>query len=468
MDVDLPPEAGPPDTLAVYLSPWAGGEDRPLGSPVARREGGATFRIPEDASLDPGSYTIWATADWSDGAIESVSMAVAVREPSEPAPLEGGQWVQLDFEADRDGDDLPDFPADLMAFGLAGGLSTSVDLRIEAWVIDEITRRTRVHYDVNPSGLPGGDPLPLVFSAQPPSEGPYTRICVAGASPAEEPIIGNVLLDPGNRDRSDEACDDFLPSGVFPRELLYYEDDPAFLAAFGPLLGRPAGADPLDPIVVSEGYDASDPAQAARRQVLERAVAGFSQAVASVVAHEAAHAMGLVPPGSPGEGLYGGEDGSAFTHNLTPLGDVPDENHLMNPGPTFSFDDLAGTDGPLTLRPLNFAYLHGRVLLDARIDAVRPPPLLAGVTPSRIETGSSLLATLEIEGRGLSTAPTLILRGPTDFLVTHAATITGRDGEPDRVLGNVLAPTLVPGSYDVELTNPDGQRDTLTRALEVR
>ena len=75
---------------------------------------------------------------------------------------------------------------------------------------------------------------------------------------------------------------------------------------------------------------------------------------------------------------------------------------------------------------------------------------------------------LEIEGRGLREGPTVILRGPADYLVAHAATITGRDGESDRVIGSVLAPTLVPGRYDLEVTNQDGQRDTLTGALEVR
>lgn len=492
VDVRFPPRAETvPDTLSLRLRPWSGAGDRVLDTPLVRRDDGATFRIPETPKLletpqtpetpetgetprplrlEPGSYTIWATVDWADGTTESVSLAVAVREPSRPAPLAGGQWIQLDFEADRDGDAMADLPADLASFGLASGHSPSVDMRIESWVISEIVRRTAAFYDVNPSDLPEGDPLPIVFSADAPDYGPYTRICVAGASPTGGSIIGNVLLDPGNQDRSDEACDDFLPSGVFPRELHYYAGEPSFQAAFGPLLETPAGHHPLDPVVLSPDYDPALPEQRTRRAALARGVETLAQLVASVTAHEAGHAMGLVPPGAPGAGLYGGEQGSNFTHNLTPDGEVPDEKLLMNPGPTLSFDDLAGTGGtPLPrLRALNFAYLQGRLVLDARIDGIHPPPVLDAVSPSQVSTDGGLLVGIEVRGRGLLPDPSLLLRGPTDYWIEPLSTILGLPDAPDRVVGSLLAPTLLPGFYDVELTNRDGQRATLSRALEVR
>jgi hypothetical protein len=157
-------------------------------------------------------------------------------------PLAGGQWIQLDFDADRDADALADFPVDLASFGLAGGLSAAVDMRVESWVIREIIARAGAFYDENPSDLPGGDLLNIKFSADPRPDGPYTRICVAGATPGEGSIIGNVLLDPGNQDKSDEACDDYLPSGVFPREIEYYQDDPSYQAAFAPMLEPPLAA----------------------------------------------------------------------------------------------------------------------------------------------------------------------------------------------------------------------------------
>jgi hypothetical protein len=192
--------------------------------------------------------------------------------------------------------------------------------------------------------------------------------------------------------------------------------------------------------------------------------------VASVAAHEAGHAVGLVPPGSPGVGLYGGRDGQGFTHNLTVRGKVPEEKYLMSPGPSFSFDDLAGSGGaPLPrLRALNFAYLQGRVILDARVDGIYRPPMIESASPAVISTDGPLLAVLELRGRGFRPSATVVLRGPTDLLLNQAATLEGRDGAKDTLVGNLLAPTLLPGSYDIEVTNPDGQQATLKAALEVR
>ncbi len=487
IDVHFPqPDAVIPETLGLAIRPWAPGTQIVLSDPVVRRPDGATFSVGDHSNwiaaaddgdsattgpvLAPGSHTLWATVERRDGATESVSLAVAVRAPTGPSPLAGGQWVQLDFEADRDGDTMPDFPADLATFGLASGLSPAVDIRMESWVIAEIVDRTSAFYRANPSQLPGGDPLAVRFSADPPPRGPYSRICVAGETPGEDAFIGNVLLDPGNLDRSDDACDDFLPSGVFPRELVYYADVPAYEEAFGPLLAAPAGSDPLDIVVLGATYDPGDPDQRARRETLTRGVETFAQAVASVVAHEAGHAMGLVPPGRPGVGLYGGNDGRDFTHNLTPQGDVPEESLLMNPGPTLGFEDLAGSNGtPLPrLRELNFAYLQGRVILDRRVDALHPPPKIESISPSTIRTDGALLEIVEVRGTGLLDSPRVILRGELEFPVLHVANLAGQNGAPDTLIGQVLAPTLAPGRYDVEVTNPDGQSATLRDALEVR
>ncbi len=471
VDVRFPrPEDVLPQTLSVSARPWSGGPERVLRSAIAERSDGAALTLPPGHRLATGSHTIWATVERSDGGRESVSLPVAVRQRQQPPPLSGGQWIQLDFEADRDADGIPDFPTDLAVFGLAGGLSPAADIRMEAWVIDQIVKRTGAFYRANPSRLPGGDPLALRFSARPRLDGPYSRICVAGATPGEDPFIGNVLLDPGNRDRADEACDDYLPSGVFPRELTHYADEPGYRAAFGPLLAEPPGSLPLDVTVLGPRYDPNDPEQRARRADLERGVSTFAQVVASVIAHEAGHAMGLVPPGPPGVGLYGGSEGVDFTHNLTADGEAPRELLLMNTGPSFGFDDLAGSGehGLPRLRALNFAYLQGRVLLDPEIDAIHPPPRVDAVDPNAITTDGALLPIIEIHGADFLPAARVVLRGPSDFPVLHIASLEGQDGAPDTLIGQVLAPTLLTGRYGIEVTNPDGQTAILPAALEVR
>ncbi len=481
IDVRFPaPDEIVPGSLTVSLRPWTTGdstgavpgaqdEERVLERPHASRREGATFTVPASAPLAPGSYTIWASVSRVDGARDAVSLDVAVRYPRTPPPLAGGQWIQLDFSADRDGDGLADFPADLATFGLATGRFPAVDIRVEAWVIDEIVSRTAAFYRANPSGLPRGDPLDIHFSPDPPREGEYTRICVAGRTPGEDSFIGNVLLDPGNLDRADDACDDYLPSGVFPRELTYYAEAPAYRAAFGPLLDAPAGSHPLDRVVVGPFHDPRDPLQQARREVLRNGVETFAQLVASVVAHEAGHAMGLVPPGPPGAGLFGGTEDTDFTHNLRPDGSVPEETLLMNPGPSFGFDELAGTNGAALprLRALNFAYLQGRVLLEPSVDAIHPPPRVAAISPVSIQRDESLLTVIEIQGQAFLD-PIVTLVGPTTFPVLPVGELPAAEGGAATLVGQLLTPTLIPGRYDVEIENRDGQRARLPGALEVR
>ena len=91
------------------------------------------------------------------------------------------------------------------------------------------------------------------------------------------------------------------------------------------------------------------------------------------MAHETAHALGLVPEGKPGVGLFGGgEDlGDGYAHNLEADGKPTVEPWLMNTGRDFRFEDLAGLgpSGELLFRPINFAYLKDRVVL---VDDRRP------------------------------------------------------------------------------------------------
>ena len=472
IDVTLPAaEEVLPTTIQVSCIPWSGADPLPLREPFHRRPDGATFVIPEERSLSPGSYKLVATVDLAGGGSESVALDIAVRKPVRPAPLAAPQWIRLDFDADRDGDSLPDFPDDLAAFGLASGISAFADIMVEAWVIDETVARAQAFYDApNPSRLPGGDPVLVRFSSEPPDEGPFTRICVAGETPEGGRVIGNVLLDPGNGDPSDEACDDYLPSGVFPRELRFYEDDPAYQRAFGELQRQPVGSHPLDRVILGSRFDSQDPAQQARYALVRRAVETFAQVVASVAAHEAGHAMGLVPPGVPGRGLYGGEKGATFTHNLTRASEVPEENLLMNPGPTFRFEDLAGIGeaGLPRIRALNYAYLQGRILLDPTIDGVYMPPEIDDVSPTVIDRDGPPVAMIEIRGRHLGSPPTLTLSGLTRYAVPQAGVLSGHAGGPDTLMATLLVPNLLPGVYDVELTNPDGQSAMRVGAIEVR
>ena len=103
----------------------------------------------------------------------------------------------------------------------------------------------------------------------------------------------------------------------------------------------------------------------------------------SIVAHEAGHALGLVPAGVPGGGLFGGTSGPQINHAVLPGGANPTENFLMNAGNTFTFDRLAGLNGnPLPyFRPIDYAYLRDRVVIDSAVTLLAYPPVVSSVTP---------------------------------------------------------------------------------------
>jgi hypothetical protein len=125
--------------------------------------------------------------------------------------------------------------------------------------------------------------------------------------------------------------------------------------------GTPIGEHPDDRALIS-GEIARE---AGRRADIDRAIAVFGDVLGSIMAHEAGHALGLVPEGRPGVGLFGGSEGDLYAHNLLVFGDPPENRWLMNPGRSFTFEELAGEGkgGPLRFRPLNYAYLRDRVVV---------------------------------------------------------------------------------------------------------
>ena len=120
--------------------------------------------------------------------------------------------------------------------------------------------------------------------------------------------VGNVRFDARNEVKGSTECEpqeEGEPeAGLFPREFSIYEESALYQDIFGPFLakagGRPVGSDPGAP----EALDGDS----ARSLALLRAIEVFGDALGTVMAHESAHALGLVPPARPGVGLFGGEE----------------------------------------------------------------------------------------------------------------------------------------------------------------
>lgn len=134
----------------------------------------------------------------------------------------------------------------------------------------------------------------------------------------------------------------------------------------------------------------------------------------------------------------------------------------MKAGNTFSFSKIAGLDSyPLpSFRAIELAYLHDRVALAPQVTALLPPPKLLEVTPWQI-SGSSQLVT--VIGSGFAPVPAIRL--------VNQGYAYGALGEAvqsaEQATCWVVPAQLPAGTYDLELTNPDGQKAVLPASVEV-
>ena len=439
----------------------------PSGGVTLFLESETLFRLP------PDSYWVWAEVADDRGFRSSVVLQFAVREFPASPPIGQGQVIWYDFEADRDAEPGPDFAVDLEYFGLASSgapdLSTSVREMVIGALLDRVAE---VYHQDDPNGLGfsngSPDPVQVTFTTSDLGDTDTTRICIGGADPSGRGAIGSILIDPGNSNRSGEECGTLPPSGIFPRHLLAFSSSSTFQALIDPLRpaagGTPVGGDPLDAIVLDPGFDPATATseELARRDAIDAAVGLFADALGSIVAHETGHALGLVAPAAPGVGLYGGQTGAEFTHNVMPDGSSPIGNYLMNAGNTFSLDKLAGRAGHSRpgLRPLNFAYLRDRAVIDPRVTAILPPPVVNGVSPPLV---ADWLVVLTITGEKFVDTPEVRLIGEDGIYDCIGETLVSAQ----EMTATVVKLQVYAGTYDLELTNPDGLKAVLPASVEI-
>lgn len=373
LQVDLPeglPEAVA-DSLVVTIREERTGATVDLTERFEARGDTRSFVVPESLGLIQGLFQIQATLH--DGA-QALSQfrRLWIRDWLGGPPIGGHQVVHFDFGVDRDEDARPDFEQDLVRLGLLDASPSPAAPALADRIAARALARVRLAYDrdddPNDAGLPR-DVVTVRFERETGRTPVVTRICVGGVNHAHPGSIGNVRYDPGNAYKGRDECAPRKgdpPAGLFPSELGIYSEDALYRSTLAPFDreagGLPVGADRLD-LDRIEGRRRD-----ARSEAIEEAIETLGDALGSVMAHEAGHALGLVPPGRPGVGLFGGEDedGPAWAHNLHPADD--DGPWLMDPGETLRFEDLAGRGarGPLRFRPLNHAYLRDRVVTRKR------------------------------------------------------------------------------------------------------
>jgi len=166
-------------------------------------------------------------------------------------------------------------------------------------------------------------------------------------------------------------------TGVYLMTMLKHQVNSGMLESVSKKLvaihgGTPVGEHASDDEVLSGSYDRSSWTNAtdnARYDDIFDAIEVVSLYVSTTLAHEIAHSVGLVAPGAPGTGLFGGahyantfteatKDYPNTSHHLDFLG-----NDIMGPFSYFTDDIATGFDFQ-RFSPLDIAYLRSRLGYD--------------------------------------------------------------------------------------------------------
>lgn len=318
----------------------------------------ATLTIPESMGLREGLLAVRVRATYGDGAVAEDWRRLRIRPFPGGPPIGTRQIIHFDFSVDRDGDGRPDFEQDLEQLGLASpahpAIAKALARRIAERALARVERAFDAEDDPNRTGGPR-DPVAVRFQLDPvllESERVFTtRICVGGRDASQPGSVGHVRFDPRNARRAGAECTGVEAAGLFPAELVAYRESALYREIMAPFDGAAGGA----------AFDGNPE----RQRAADHAVAVLGDALGSLMAHETGHALGLVPPGRPGVGLFGGDSGESHAHAVGPDDATAPEPSLMDPGRPLRFEQLAGVGdgGELRFRPLDYAYLRDRVVL---------------------------------------------------------------------------------------------------------
>ncbi|MBK7951132.1 MAG: hypothetical protein IPK00_20800 [Deltaproteobacteria bacterium] len=374
-----PPDPARRPALVVELREERTGKTLEIQDDLIYRDGYATFAVPEALGVREGLIAVRARATFADGTSAEDWRRLRIRGFFGGPPIGARQITHFDFGVDRDGDGRPDFERDLEAMGLgeAGRPELAHDLasRVAERALARVLRAYDASDDPNRTGLPR-DPVAVRFqlgASERMADRPYTtRICVGGRDPAQPGSVGHVRFDARNARRSSDECMGKQTAGLFPAELAIYREAALYREVLGPfdpaIGGVPFGRDDAE----RPAGDAAAPGP--RAEELARAIEVVGDVLGTLMAHEAAHTLGLVPPGRPAFGLFGGTVGEEYAHAVGPDGETSPAPSLMDRGRSLSFEALAGAGeaGELRFRPLEYAYLRDRVVLQS--DARNPYP----------------------------------------------------------------------------------------------
>lgn len=281
-------------------------------------------------------------------------------------------WVEA-------GDGVDDFDAPFFELGLMSRTSSEAARTVREHLIRRVKDHTWAIYGLGDDGRPvsGGVDIAILFEGDEgtpdPSEfgaGGFSRIALTGDGDADDQVagtFGRALIDWNNQGREDDAR---FGLGVWPtalaRGILRNSLGLLLLEPYRPSQGGVAFGDHpddasflgRDDVVVGEL-----PAAAQQRYAIYELVIDLGgMALASILAHELGHSLGLVPFGAPPIGLFAGVR-TDFVVTLAADAHIDTEGlNVMQTGGNLNISEAIGGERP-AFEPLSWAYLRRQIVV---------------------------------------------------------------------------------------------------------
>gem|GEM_PF-5851313 len=240
---------------------------------------------------------------------------------------------------------IPDFVEALTALGLLGTDAGWNSLYL-AHIKRRVLRQVRGIYHLDPAtGAIADDSVRIRFELRGSKAAPNDVGAAQKAGWSVMAIGGDdVLWKPGGKTFFGRATVDFnnkTPNlnvspnrGVFVSSLARFALENGSLANlisdFAPVAGgKPLGTMPGDLDLLDDGFDPKQVKDAnlkSRAELFVLLDRLFSLAIAAITAHEVGHSLGMVKPGPPPTGLFGGVTNASF------ITAAVDEHHVDTPG----------------------------------------------------------------------------------------------------------------------------------------
>lgn len=277
------------------------------------------------------------------------------------------------------GDGVDDFDAPFFELGLMSRSSPEAAATVRSHLLRRVKGHVQGIYGLGPDGAPtpGGVDLRLYFEGDAGAPDPngfngeaFSRIALTGDGDPEDQLagtFGRALIDWNNQDTEDDAA---YGLGVWPaalaRGILRNPLGVLLLEPYRPAQGGVAFGDHPDDaqFLGRDGVDVGTlTGDAPQRYAIYELVMDLgSMALASILAHEMGHSLGLVPFGAPPDGLFAGVRAD-FTVTLAPDAHIDIEGlNVMQTGGNLNLSEAVGGERP-AFEPLSWAYLRRQLVV---------------------------------------------------------------------------------------------------------